>query len=78
MGEIANLLETKVGLSPDKAQQAEQVVVEHLTSKVPSQYQGLLGSVLGTGGSEGSGDAAGSSGFGGILEAASGFFGKKE
>ena len=77
MGEIANLLETKAGLSPDKAQQAEQVVLEHLASKVPSQYQGLLGSVLGTG-SDGSGDTAGSSGFGGILEAASGFFGKKE
>ena len=42
MSVIADLLQQKVGLSPDQAQQAEQVVVEHLTSRVPPEFQGVL------------------------------------
>jgi len=33
----------KSGLSPDKAQEVEQVVIEHIKSRVPSEFQGILG-----------------------------------
>jgi hypothetical protein len=77
MSEIADLLQQKAGLSPDKAQEVEQLVIEHVTSRVPPEFQGMLGSVLGTG----SGDAGGQSGepesggLSGLLNAASGLFG---
>ena len=63
MSVIADLLQQKVGLSPDQAQQAEQVVVQYITSKVPSEFQGMLGPILGTGsGGDASQSAAGDSG----------------
>ena len=75
MSMIADLLQQKVGLSPDQAQQAEQVVTEHLMSKVPSEFQGMLGSVLGTGAAEGQPAAAESGGLGSLLGAAPSLFG---
>jgi hypothetical protein len=78
MSIIADLLQQKVGLSPDQAQQAEQVVTEHLMAKVPSEFQGMLGSVLGTGAAEGQPAAAESGGLSSLLGAATSLFGGKK
>jgi len=75
MGEISELLQSKAGLSPDKAQEVEQVVVEYIQSKVPSEFQGMLGSVLGVGSADG--QPAQSGGLGGLLGEASSLFGNK-
>lgn len=75
MGEISDLLQQKAGLSPDKAQEVEQVVVEYVKSKVPSEFQGILGSVLGEGSADG--QPAESGGLGSLLGAASSLFGNK-
>ncbi|HET6170294.1 MAG TPA: hypothetical protein VFE01_08945 [Terracidiphilus sp.] len=77
MSEIAELLQQKVGLSPEQAQQVEQVVVQHIMARVPSEFQGILGSVLGAGGSnsEGQPAAAESGGLGGLLGMASSMLG---
>jgi len=75
MGEISDLLQTKVGLSPEQAQQVEQVVVEYIKSKVPSEFQGVLGSFLGEGAAAGQSSSGG--GLEGLLGAASGLFGNK-
>lgn len=79
MSEIAVLLQEKVGLSPDKAQEVEQVVLQHIMSRVPSEFQGILGSVLGTGATAADGQAAAaeSGGLGGLLGAATSMFGNK-
>ncbi len=74
MGMIADLLQQKAGLSPDQAQLAEQVVVEHITSRVPSEFQGMLGPILGTGAAAGQ-PAADSGGMGGLLGEATKLFG---
>ena len=73
MGEIANILQQKAGLSPDQAQEAEQVIIQHLMSRVPSEFQGILSSVLGTGGAEAT--PAQSGGLGALLGEASSLFG---
>ena len=73
MSMIADLLQEKVGLSPEQAQQAEQVVLELIMSKVPSEFQGMLGGMLGTGATEGQPAAEG--GLSGLLGAASSLFG---
>ncbi len=78
MSEIAKLLQERVGLSVDQAESAENVVLEFIRSRVPAQYQGLLGSVLG--GQPGTGDTnspAGDAvgGLGGLIGAAEGMFG---
>jgi len=80
MSMIADLLQQKVGLSPDQAQQAEQVVMEHIMSKVPSEFQGMLGSALGSGASapEGQSASAESGGLSGLLGAATNLFGGKK
>ena len=75
MGEISDLLQQKAGLSPDKAQEVEQVVVEYIKSKVPSEFQGMLGSVLGE--NSGNGQQAESGELSGLLGAASSLFGNK-
>jgi len=68
MGEIAQVLQDKAGLSADQAQQAETIVIDLVKSKVPAEFQGALSSVLGGGGAE-------SGGVGGLLSAAEGLFG---
>jgi hypothetical protein len=79
MSEIASLLQTKAGLSPDKAQEVEQVVIQHIMSRVPSEFQGILSSVLGSGTSiaDDQPAAAESGGLGGLLSAATSMFGNK-
>lgn len=80
MSMISDLLQQKVGLSPDQAQQAEQVVTQHIMSKIPSEFQGVLGSVLGSGTSmsEGQPAAPESGGLSGLLGAATSFLGGKK
>lgn len=75
MGEISDLLQQKAGLTPDQGQQVEQIVIDHVKSKVPAEFQGMLGSVLGEGSADG--QAADSGGLGSLLGAASSLFGKK-
>jgi hypothetical protein len=78
MGEIAQLLQQKVGLSDEQSQQAESAVIEFVKSRVPEQFQGMLGTVLGAeqGGAAGGDASAGGSGeLGSLLGAAEGLFG---
>ncbi len=79
MSEIADILQQRAGLSPDKAQEVEQLILQHITSRVPSEFQGILRSVVGSGAS--STDTppatADSGGLGSLLNSASGIFGKK-
>jgi len=74
MAMIADLLQQKAGLSPEQAQLAEQVLVEHISSRVPAEFQGILASVLGTGAAAGQ-PAADSGGLGGLLGEATKLFG---
>lgn len=75
MGEISDLLQSRAGLSPDKAQEVEKLVVEYAQSKVPAQFQGMLSSVLGVSSTEG--QPAESGGLGGLLSEATSLFGNK-
>lgn len=76
MSEIADMLQQKAGLSPEKAQEVEQLVIEHVTARVPPEFQGVLGSVLGSGSGAGEGQpGAESGGLSGLFNAASGLFG---
>jgi len=77
MSVIADLLQQKVGLSADQAQQAEQVITEHLTSKVPPEFQGVLSSVLGSGAGADAAQSgtADSGGLGNLLGEATKLFG---
>lgn len=76
MSEISDLLQQKAGLSPEQAQQVEQLVTEHLLSRVPPEFQSILGSVLGTGaGAEG--QPAASGGLGSLLGEATSLFGHR-
>ena len=63
MDELIKLVSDKVGLPPDKAQMAVQVVVNHLKGKAPA-LSGQLDSLL-SGGAGGLGDVA--SGLGGLM-----------
>jgi hypothetical protein len=47
MSAITDLLVQKTGLSPDKAVEVEQVVVSHVMSCVPAEFQGMLSSAIG-------------------------------
>jgi hypothetical protein len=77
MSEITDLLQQKVGLSPEQAQQVEQLVTSHLLTKVPPEFQGIVSSVLGSGASaDGQAAAPASGGFGGLLSEATSLFGK--
>jgi hypothetical protein len=75
MSEISDILQQRAGLSPDKAQEVEQVISQMLMSKVPPEFQGMLSSALGLG--DGSGAApADSGGLGGLMGMAEGFLKK--
>ncbi len=54
MAIVANLLQEKAGLTPEQANVAEQLVLQHLSANVPPQYHDMLGSVLGSGNQQGS------------------------
>ena len=75
MGEISILLQQKAGLTPEQGQQVEAIVIDHIKAKIPAEFQGLLGSVLGEGSADG--QAAGSGGLGSLLGEASSLFGRK-
>jgi len=76
MSEIADLLQQKAGLSPEKSQEVEQIVVQHIMARVPSEFQGIVGSVLGAGASAPDGQpATESGGLSGMLGEVSGLFG---
>lgn len=74
MSAITDLLEQKAGLSPDKAQEVEQLVLQHLGSRVPPEFQGVFNSMLG-GGDAADGQPAESGGLSSLLGAATSFFG---
>jgi hypothetical protein len=77
MNEIADLLQQRFGLSQDQAQEAERAILELIKSKVPEQFQGVVGSLLSSqqpAGSEAEGAPA-SGGFGSLLGAAEGMLG---
>lgn len=78
MGEIAEVLQAKVGLSADQAQAAENAVLEYVRGKVPAQFQGLVDSFIGSQGAPAA-QAAGSasSGAGGLLGMAEGLLGER-
>jgi hypothetical protein len=83
MGTIAEMLQQKMSISADMAQRAEQLVIEHIASRVPAQFQGVLNSALGSGtphnessAAEGASPAEGG-GLGGLLGGARGFLNKK-
>ena len=77
MGEISQLLQQKVGLSSEQADAAENAVIEYAKSRVPAEFQGMLGSVLGNGqASSTDGAPAATGGQGGLLGAAEGLLGR--
>ena len=57
MDELIKLVGDKVGLTPDKAQMAVELVVNHLKGKAPA-LSGQLDSLLAGGGAGGLGDVA--------------------
>jgi|WetSurMetagenome_2_1015567.scaffolds.fasta_scaffold1569242_1 hypothetical protein len=75
MGEISTLLQNKIGLSADQSQEAEKLIVELILSKVPSEFQGVVSSVLGA--APTAGRPAESGGLGSLFSAAEGMFGNK-
>jgi len=75
MSEVTDLLQQKAGLSPDQAQLVEQLVAQHLMTRVPSEFQGILGSFIGGGAGASSAPAGG--GLGSLLSEASSLFGSK-
>jgi hypothetical protein len=74
MNEIAQLLQEKAGLSPEQSQEVAQAIISLIKSKVPSEFQGVLGSVLGEAPAA-DGQTAEAGGLGGLLGAAEGLFG---
>jgi hypothetical protein len=78
MSAITDLLVQKTGLSPDKAVEVEQVVVSHVMSCVPSEFQGMLSSAIGCAAPEAAtGEPASSGGISSLIGEATSFFGKK-
>jgi len=77
MSVITDLLQQKAGLSPDKAQEVEQIVLQHIMSRVPPEFQGMLSSVLGSGSGTADGQpvAADTGGLGSLLGEATSLLG---
>jgi len=74
MSEISDILQQRAGLSPDQAQEVEQLIVQSVLSKVPSEFQGMLSSALGVG--ESGAAPAESGGLGSLMGMAEGFLKK--
>jgi len=79
MSAITDLLVQKTGLSPDKAVEVEQVVLSHVMSCVPPEFQGMLSSAIGCAAPEAAvaGAPAASGGLGSLIGEATSFFGKR-
>jgi hypothetical protein len=71
MDEIVQMLQDKAGLSPDQAKEVAQALVDIIESKVPPEFKGIIGSILGQGTAGGTEQA----GLGGLLGGLSGLFG---
>ncbi len=81
MSAITDMLQQKAGLSPDKAVEVEQLVLSHVVSCVPAEFQGMLTSAVGCAAPEalagaGAGQPA-AGGLSGLLGDAAGFFTKR-
>jgi hypothetical protein len=72
MDEIVQLLQDKAGLSQDQAQEVAKGIVQIIESKVPAQFQGIVGQILG-----GQGGDAQQGGLGSMLGSLGGMFGNK-
>ena len=80
MNELEQLLQQKVGLSPEQAQMVIQVVASHLESRIPAPMQGMVASLLGAQGVTAAGqpaDAGQSGGLGSLLGSVESMFGSK-
>jgi hypothetical protein len=77
MSAITDLLEQKAGLSPEKAVEVEQLVLSHVMTRVPPEFQGMLSSALGVPAAAGEGQPAGEGGLGNLIGEASSFFGNR-
>jgi hypothetical protein len=77
MNEIGQMLQQRLGLSEQQAQEVENAVIDIVKSKVPAEFQGIVGSVLGSGGDASQGQTAPSGGLGGLLSTAEGLFENK-
>jgi hypothetical protein len=75
MDEIVQLLQEKTGLSADESRELAQLLVDLIKSKVPVEFQGIVGSVLGGQTSADGQQAAGGAGIGGLLGELGGMFG---
>ncbi len=73
MNEISQLLQQKVGLSPDQANEAAQAILGLIQSKIPANLQGMVMPLLGGQG----GQAADSGGLGSLLGSVEGLLGNK-
>ena len=74
MNEISKLLQERFGLSQDQALEAERAILGLIRAKVPTQFQGLFDSALGSGQAAGGeqAEASSSAPAGGLLSAAEG------
>jgi hypothetical protein len=70
MSEITDILQQKTGMGADQAQEVEQLILQVVMSKVPPEFQGIVSSVLGTGGA--SAAPASGGGLGNLLGMAEG------
>jgi len=79
MSKITDLLVQKTGLSPDKAVEVEQVVISHVMTCVPPEFQGMLSSAIGCAAPEAAaaGAPAAGGGMSSLIGEAASFFGKK-
>ena len=77
MSAITDLLEQKAGLSPDKAVEVEQLVLSHVMTRVPPEFQGILASTLGCPAPGAVDGQPAEGGLGSLLGEASSFFGKR-
>lgn len=71
MDEIVQILQDRAGLSPDQAHEVAQALVDVIEAKVPDQFKGIIGMILG-------GQQAGGAqpaGIGGLLSELGGFLG---
>lgn len=74
--DIAQILQEKAGLSEEQSHEVANVILEHIKSKVPAEFQGFLTPILGgSATADGQPAAAEQGGLGGLMSAATGLFG---
>ncbi len=77
MEEIVQLLQDRAGLSPEVAREVAQLIVEIVKSKVPAEFQGIVGTLLGEGQTAAAGQPqpAEGGGLGSLIGGVEGLFG---